>query len=109
MKFIGNLIFIRNKHNSTSALHFEINQRPSNGSCDINPKIGSISTLFIVTCFDWQIEREYLSKSLHCHQYPHLKFDHQYISNHLNLIVHIRDIMNECCQKWSFTKNELKF
>ena len=39
---------------SSSALNFVINQPPSNGSCSISPQIGTTSTLFTVTCVNWQ-------------------------------------------------------
>ena len=87
--------------NSTNALHLEINQPPSNGSCDINPKIGTISTLFIVTCFDWQIEENIKDYSLYTASQQIIAFSSVSsfqvrlpIGNHLNFIVHIRDIMN---------------
>jgi hypothetical protein len=39
---------------SSSALNFVINEAPSNGSCSIFPLSGTTSTLFTVTCVNWQ-------------------------------------------------------
>ena len=39
---------------SSSALNFVINRAPSNGSCSIAPLRGTTSTLFTVTCVNWQ-------------------------------------------------------
>ena len=38
---------------SSSALNFQINQSPENGSCSINPYNGTTSTLFTISCSDW--------------------------------------------------------
>ncbi|CAF1071686.1 unnamed protein product [Adineta steineri] len=38
---------------SSSALNFIINQPPRNGSCSINPRNGTTSTLFTITCPNW--------------------------------------------------------
>ncbi|CAF0785734.1 unnamed protein product [Adineta steineri] len=38
---------------STSALNFIINQSPSNGSCSINPRNDTTTTLFTIECPDW--------------------------------------------------------
>ena len=38
---------------SFSALNFEINQPPQNGSCSISPQNGTTLTLFSVSCPDW--------------------------------------------------------
>ncbi|CAF1517802.1 unnamed protein product, partial [Adineta steineri] len=38
---------------STSALNFIINQPPANGSCSINPRNGTMTTLFTIVCPDW--------------------------------------------------------
>lgn len=38
---------------SSSALNFIINQPPENGSCSINPRNGTTSTLFTINCTDW--------------------------------------------------------
>ncbi len=39
---------------SSSALNFRINQPPQNGSCSINPLNGTTSTLFTISCSNWQ-------------------------------------------------------
>ena len=39
--------------NSSSALNFQINQSPQNGSCSITPRNGTTSTLFTISCPDW--------------------------------------------------------
>jgi hypothetical protein len=41
------------KKTSLSALNFEINQPPQNGSCSISPFSGTTSTLFTITCSNW--------------------------------------------------------
>ena len=38
---------------SSSALNFIINQPPQNGFCSITPTIGTTSTLFTISCFNW--------------------------------------------------------
>ena len=38
---------------SSSALNFKINQPPINGSCTINPRYGTINTLFTIICSNW--------------------------------------------------------
>jgi hypothetical protein len=39
---------------SSSSLNFLINQPPQNGSCSINPLNGTTSTLFTISCSNWQ-------------------------------------------------------
>jgi hypothetical protein len=39
---------------STSALNFIISQPPQNGSCSINPLNGTTSTLFTISCPNWE-------------------------------------------------------
>ncbi|UJR09075.1 hypothetical protein I4U23_013322 [Adineta vaga] len=41
---------------STSALNFVINQSPSNGSCTMNPKNGTTTSSFTVSCPNWYDE-----------------------------------------------------
>ncbi len=41
---------------SSSALNFVINQPPQNGSCSISPLNGTTSTLFTISCSNWQDE-----------------------------------------------------
>jgi hypothetical protein len=36
-----------------SALYFQVNQRPKNGSCQIDPLNGTIDTLFTINCSNW--------------------------------------------------------
>ena len=38
---------------SSSALNFVINQPPFNGTCSINPRNGTTSTLFSISCSNW--------------------------------------------------------
>jgi hypothetical protein len=38
---------------SSSALNFQINQPPMNGSCSIQPNNGTTTTVFHVSCIDW--------------------------------------------------------
>ena len=39
---------------SSSALNFIINQPPENGSCSITPLNGTITTLFTISCSNWE-------------------------------------------------------
>ena len=39
---------------SSSALSFVVNQPPRNGSCAVGPLNGTTSTMFTVTCSNWQ-------------------------------------------------------
>ena len=41
---------------SISAINFQINQPPENGSCSITPQNGTTTTLFTITCKDWKDE-----------------------------------------------------
>ena len=38
---------------SSSALNFRLNHPPENGSCSIDPRNGTTSTPFTITCSDW--------------------------------------------------------
>ena len=38
---------------SSSALNFDINQPPFNGTCSIDPRNGTTSTLFNISCINW--------------------------------------------------------
>lgn len=38
---------------SSSALNFDINQPPRNGACSIDPRNGTTSTLFNISCVGW--------------------------------------------------------
>jgi hypothetical protein len=38
---------------TSSALNFRINEKPANGSCDIDPLNGTTSTMFTVNCSNW--------------------------------------------------------
>jgi hypothetical protein len=38
---------------ATSSLIFYVNQPPTSGTCDINPKSGTTSTLFTTSCKNW--------------------------------------------------------
>ncbi len=45
---------IQNKSQiATSSLIFYVNQPPFSGSCDIDPKSGTTSTLFSIACINW--------------------------------------------------------
>ena len=39
---------------SSSALNFIINQPPQNGSCSVSPRNGTTSTVFSISCPQWQ-------------------------------------------------------
>ena len=43
---------------SMSALNFQINQPPEDGSCSIAPQNGTTSTSFVVTCSNWTDDNE---------------------------------------------------
>ena len=47
------MIYTFPNETSSSALNFIINQPPNNGSCSINPRSGTTSTLFTINCTDW--------------------------------------------------------
>ena len=83
--------------NSSSALNFEINPPPSNGSCEINPRNGTIKTLFKVTCSDWKIKEYSLftrTKQIIAFS-PIPSFEVRLpIGNSLDLFVEIRDYLN---------------
>jgi hypothetical protein len=36
-----------------NSLNIEINQKPQNGSCTINPLNGTITTVFTINCSNW--------------------------------------------------------
>ena len=48
------VVYSLSSGSSSSALNFVINQPPSNGSCSISPLVGTTSTVFTVTCVNWQ-------------------------------------------------------
>ena len=48
------VVYLLASGSSSSAMNFVINQPPSNGSCSISPLIGTTSTVFTVTCVNWQ-------------------------------------------------------
>ena len=86
---------------SVSAFNFGINQLPSNGSCQINPKNGTTSTLFTVTCSDWQMKDKIKEYSLYITSRQIIAFSpisffqvRLSVGNHLNLFVRIPGIMN---------------
>jgi len=84
--------------NSSSALNFEINRPPSNGFCQINPRNGTIKTLFKVTCSHWKV-KEYalfttITKQIIAFS-PIPSFEVRLpIGNPLDLFVEIRDYLN---------------
>jgi hypothetical protein len=41
---------------TSSAIHFQVNQPPSNGTCSITPRNGTVNTLFTIVCSDWTDE-----------------------------------------------------
>jgi len=84
--------------NSSSALNFEINPPPSNGSCEIYPRNGTTKTLFSVTCSDWKV-KEYSLFTTTTKQIiafsPIPSFEVRLpIGNPLDLFVEIRDYLN---------------
>jgi len=87
--------------NSSSALNFEINPPPSNGSCEINPRNGTTNTLFNVTCSHWKIKENIKEYSLFTRNKQIIAFSpipsfevRLPIGNPLDLFVEIRDNLN---------------
>jgi len=87
--------------NSSSALNFEINPPPSNGSCEINPRNGSTNTLFNVTCSHWKIKENIKEYSLFSRTKQIIAFSpvstfevRLPIGNPLDLFVEIRDYLD---------------
>ncbi|CAF4200745.1 unnamed protein product, partial [Adineta steineri] len=99
---------------STSALNFIINQPPSNGSCSINPLIGTITTLFTIECPDWYDVDGIEDYSLYAwttdiSQRTIIAFSSEYNfqvrlpagdneTSLLNLVVYVRDLLNSITQ-----------
>ena len=48
------VVYSFSSETTSSALNFIINQPPQNGSCSISPLSGTTSTLFTVSCQDWE-------------------------------------------------------
>jgi len=87
--------------NSSSALNFEINPPPSNGSCEINPRNGTTNTLFNVTCSHWKIKENIKEYSLFTRTKQIIAFSpiptfevRLPIGNPLDLFVEIRDYLD---------------
>ena len=87
--------------NSSSALNFEINPPPSNGSCEINPRNGTTNTLFNVTCSHWKIKENIKEYSLFTRNKQIIAFSpipsfevRLPVGNPLDLFVEIRDNLN---------------
>jgi hypothetical protein len=51
---------------SLSALNFQINPKPSNGTCSIDPNNGTTDTPFMITCTDWYNKDNIKDYSLYC-------------------------------------------
>jgi len=91
--------------NSSSALNFEINPPPSNGSCEINPRNGTTNTLFNVTCSHWKIKENIKEYSLFTRTKQIIAFSpiptfevRLPIGNPLDLFVEIRDYLDGITQ-----------
>jgi len=91
--------------NSSSALNFEINPPPSNGSCEINPRNGTTNTLFNVTCSHWKIKENIKEYSLFTRAKRIIAFSpvpsfevRLPIGNPLDLFVEIRDYLDGITQ-----------
>jgi REJ domain-containing protein len=48
------VVYSFSSETSSSALNFIINQPPQNGSCSISPQNGTTSTLFTISCSNWE-------------------------------------------------------
>ena len=91
--------------NSSSALNFEINPPPSNGSCEINPRNGTTNTLFNITCSHWKIKENIKEYSLFTRTKQIIAFSpipsfevRLPFGNPLDLFVEIRDYLDGITQ-----------
>jgi len=91
--------------NSSSALNFEINPPPSNGSCEINPRNGTTNTLFNITCSHWKIKENIKEYSLFTRNRQIIAFSpipsfevRLPFGNSLDLFVEIRDYLDGITQ-----------
>ncbi|CAF1144423.1 unnamed protein product [Adineta ricciae] len=86
--------------NSISALNFEINRPPSNGSCQISPSNGTTNTLFNITCSNWYPNENIKEYSLYSTSQiiafsPLPSFEVRLpFGKDLHLVIHIRDTLN---------------
>ncbi|CAM4949155.1 unnamed protein product [Rotaria socialis] len=48
------VVYSSSLQNGSSTIDFEINQSPQNGSCSISPQNGTTTTLFNISCSNWQ-------------------------------------------------------
>jgi len=94
------VIYQFERMNSSSALNFEINPPPVNGSCEINPRNGTTNTLFNVTCSHWKIKENIKEYSLFTRNKQIIAFSpipsfevRLPIGNPLDLFVEIRDYL----------------
>jgi len=100
------VIYQFERMNSSSALNFEINPPPSNGSCEINPQNGTTNTLFNITCSHWKIEENIKEYSLFTRNKQIIAFSPKIpsfevrlpIGNPLDLFVEIRDYLDGITQ-----------
>ena len=95
------VIYQFERMNSSSALNFEINPPPSNGSCEINPRNGTTNTLFNITCSHWKIKENIKEYSLFTQTKQIIAFSpissfevRLPIGNSLELFVEIRDYLD---------------
>jgi hypothetical protein len=51
---------------SSSSIHFILNDSPSNGSCLIDPLNGTITTLFTIFCSNWFDKDQIEDYSIFC-------------------------------------------
>jgi hypothetical protein len=51
---------------SSSSIHFILNDSPSNGSCSIDQLNGTITTLFTISCANWFDKDEIKDYSIFC-------------------------------------------
>lgn len=59
------VIYFFQQEISTSALNFEINDPPNNGTCSIYPRNGSTTTLFMINCEGWRDQHEIRDYSIY--------------------------------------------
>jgi hypothetical protein len=60
------VVYTVGSEKSSSALNFEINRPPQNGSCKIDPQNGTTNIFFDISCSNWFDEDKITDYSLYC-------------------------------------------